>query len=76
MGRTLLLIGRPGIGKTTVIQAVVERLAGQAGRPLRVPPLFLCTDNAAMVAACGHFRFVAGQRDGWAMDVRPTWPLA
>jgi nucleoside-triphosphatase THEP1 len=31
MGRTLLLIGRPGIGKTTVIQAVVERLAGQAG---------------------------------------------
>jgi nucleoside-triphosphatase len=31
MGHTLLLIGRPGIGKTTVIQAVVERLAGQAG---------------------------------------------
>jgi nucleoside-triphosphatase len=31
MGRTLLLIGRPGIGKTTVIQTVVERLTGQAG---------------------------------------------
>ncbi len=31
MGRTLLLVGRPGIGKTTVVQAVVERLAGQAG---------------------------------------------
>jgi nucleoside-triphosphatase len=31
MGHTLLLVGRPGIGKTTVIQAVVQRLAGRAG---------------------------------------------
>jgi nucleoside-triphosphatase len=31
MGHTLLLTGRPGIGKTTVIQAVVGRLVGQAG---------------------------------------------
>jgi nucleoside-triphosphatase len=31
MGHTLLLVGRPGIGKTTVIQAAVQRLAGRAG---------------------------------------------
>jgi len=53
-----------------------ERVAELVRRPLRVPPLFLCTDNAAMVAACGHFRYRAGQRDDWALDVRPTWPLA
>jgi N6-L-threonylcarbamoyladenine synthase len=47
-----------------------------AGRPVRVPPLLLCTDNAAMIAAAGHFRYLAGQRDGLDFDVRPTWPLA
>jgi len=31
MGRTLLLTGRPGIGKTTVIKAVAESLGQQAG---------------------------------------------
>jgi len=31
MGRTLLLTGRPGIGKTTVIKAVAEALGERAG---------------------------------------------
>ncbi len=31
MGRTLLLTGRPGIGKTTVIKAVAELLGERAG---------------------------------------------
>lgn len=43
---------------------------------VRMPPLDLCTDNAAMVAAVGHQRFQAGQRDALDIDVLPTWPLA
>ncbi len=31
MGRTILLTGRPGVGKTTVIKRVVERLGSHAG---------------------------------------------
>jgi len=31
VGRTLLLEGRPGVGKTTVIKKVVERLGDRAG---------------------------------------------
>lgn len=31
MGRTILLTGRPGVGKTTVIKEVVERLGSRAG---------------------------------------------
>lgn len=55
----------------TLRTTMVER----AGLPVRVPPLFLCTDNAAMIAAAGYFRFAAGQRDSLDFDVRPTWPL-
>ncbi|MBC8448386.1 MAG: tRNA (adenosine(37)-N6)-threonylcarbamoyltransferase complex transferase subunit TsaD [Chloroflexi bacterium] len=46
-------------------QAMRERLPV----PVRVPPLFLCTDNAAMIAAAGHCRFLAGERAGWDLDV-------
>jgi N6-L-threonylcarbamoyladenine synthase len=52
--------------------AMIER----ANRPVRVPPLYLCTDNAAMIGAAGHFRYLAGQRSNLSFDVRPTWPLA
>jgi len=31
MGRTILLTGRPGVGKTTVIKRVVEQLGARAG---------------------------------------------
>ncbi len=44
--------------------------------PVRVPPLYLCTDNAAMIAALGHWRYLAGQRDALDIDALPTWPLA
>jgi N6-L-threonylcarbamoyladenine synthase len=42
---------------------------------VRVPPLALCTDNAAMIAAVGHQRFLQGQRDALDIDVLPNWPL-
>ena len=44
--------------------------------PVRLPPLSLCTDNAAMIAAAGHRRYQAGQRDALDIDALPGWPLA
>jgi tRNA A37 threonylcarbamoyltransferase TsaD len=34
-----------------------------------------CTDNAAMVAAAGHFKHISGSYDGWDLDVQPRLPL-
>jgi len=43
--------------------------------PVRYPPPILCTDNAAMIAAAAHRRFVAGQRDPYSFDVLPGLQL-
>ncbi len=43
---------------------------------VHIPSLSLCTDNAAMIAAAGYYRFAHGQRDPLDLDVLPTWPLS
>ncbi len=40
-----------------------------------LPSPQLCTDNAAMVAACGYFRFQAGKTDSLELDVVPGLKL-
>ncbi len=70
--RTIFIAG--GVSANTALRAEMERRAGSI--PVRVPPLNLCTDNAAMIAAAGYFRFMAGQRDSLDFDVKPNWKLA
>jgi N6-L-threonylcarbamoyladenine synthase len=43
--------------------------------PVLIPPPHLCTDNAAMVAACGYYHFQAGQVSGYDLDVVPGLTL-
>jgi N6-L-threonylcarbamoyladenine synthase len=44
--------------------------------PVHIPPLWLCTDNAAMIAAAGYRHFARGEASDLAMDVEPAWSLA
>ncbi len=43
--------------------------------PVRVPPIELCTDNAAMIGATAHWHFTIGRRDSLDMDVIPSLQL-
>ncbi len=43
--------------------------------PVLIPEPVLCTDNAAMIAACGYYRFKAGKVDGLDLDVIPGLKL-
>jgi len=52
-----------------------QRMATDSPLPVMIPPVGLCTDNAAMIAACGCFRFLRGERDGWNLDISPSLQL-
>jgi N6-L-threonylcarbamoyladenine synthase len=43
--------------------------------PVLIPPPHLCTDNAAMVAACGYYHFQTGKTNGYDLDVVPSLGL-
>jgi N6-L-threonylcarbamoyladenine synthase len=62
-------------GGVSANQALQARAAERAGVPVYYPPPILCTDNAAMVGACAHQRFVSGERAGWDLDVVPSLRL-
>ncbi len=63
-------------GGVSANSALRERILEEAHLPVHIPPIALCTDNAAMIAGAGCYRFGAGQRDGLDMDALPTWPLS
>lgn len=63
-------------GGVSANQALRSAFLEQKEFPVHIPPLSLCTDNAAMIAAAGYFRYVLGQRDSLSLDVLPTWPLS
>jgi N6-L-threonylcarbamoyladenine synthase len=69
--RQILLAG--GVASNSLLR---QRLVESSPLPVLIPPLPLCTDNAAMIAACGYYRFQAGKIDGLDLDVVPGLKLA
>ena len=68
--RTVLLAG--GVAANGRLR---ERFAAEMPVPFVYPPLRLCTDNAAMIAAAGCFRLAAGETDGPDLDVSASLKL-
>lgn len=68
--RQILLAG--GVASNSLLR---QRLVENSPLPVLIPPLPLCTDNAAMIAACGYYRFQAGKIGGLDLDVMPGLKL-
>jgi len=62
-------------GGVAANKLLTERFLNSSPIPVLIPPPYLCTDNAAMVAGCGYYHFQTGQISGYDLDVVPSLSL-
>ncbi|GAA0736227.1 tRNA (adenosine(37)-N6)-threonylcarbamoyltransferase complex transferase subunit TsaD [Sphingomonas japonica] len=74
-GSITALVVAGGVAANRSVRAALETLAAEHGLRFVAPPLWLCTDNAAMIAWAGAERFAAGLTDPLDVAARPRWPL-
>lgn len=63
-------------GGVSANRALRQAFHSQDEFKVHIPAFSLCTDNAAMIAAAGYYRYAFGHVSDMAMDVQPTWPLS
>jgi N6-L-threonylcarbamoyladenine synthase len=63
-------------GGVSANRALRNAFQSQNEFKVHIPAFSLCTDNAAMIAAAGYYRFAFGHISQLDMDVQPTWPLS
>lgn len=61
-----------GVAANSHLRAACESVAEKHGRRIFLPPLSLCGDNAAMIAAQGYYEFLAGARAGLDLNAYAT----
>jgi N6-L-threonylcarbamoyladenine synthase len=73
-GITALVVAG-GVAANGAVRAALQDLAHAHDLRFIAPPLWLCTDNAAMIGWAGAERFAAGLTDELDFPARPRWPL-
>ncbi len=65
-----------GVAANRVLREQMAATLEPLGVTLRVAPLPLCTDNAAMIAGAAYWRLRRGERSPLDLDAVPNLPLA
>ncbi|MFC0302283.1 tRNA (adenosine(37)-N6)-threonylcarbamoyltransferase complex transferase subunit TsaD [Virgibacillus soli] len=61
-----------GVAANKGLRAALTDKFSQSNIPLLIPPLSLCTDNAAMIAAAGTIAYEQGRRSGLDLNATPS----
>ena len=62
-------------GGVAANKALRQTLISQSPLSVSIPPMSLCTDNAAMIAACAYYKFQIGYKSDFSLDVVPGLKL-
>jgi N6-L-threonylcarbamoyladenine synthase len=68
--KQILLSGGVAANKT-----LTRRFLTSSPVSVLIPPPYLCTDNAAMIAACGYYHLQRGETSDYDLDVVPSLTL-
>ena len=71
--KALSLVG--GVAANESLRTQLAKACDQADIQLLVPPMSLCTDNAAMIGLAASFRLAKGEKDDFDLDCYPNAPL-
>lgn len=70
---SILLAG--GVAANRSLRSTLEGRCRQEGLAFYYPSLDYCTDNAAMIACAGYYRYLAGERMTWYLNAVPNLKL-
>ncbi|HEX6594893.1 MAG TPA: tRNA (adenosine(37)-N6)-threonylcarbamoyltransferase complex transferase subunit TsaD [Bacillota bacterium] len=61
-----------GVAANKGLRSALKNAFAESSTPLLIPPLHLCTDNAAMIAAAGTVAYEQGKRSGLDLNANPS----
>lgn len=70
-----VLVAAGGVAANKALRATLENVCAAEGFRLSVPPVALCTDNAAMIAWAGAEQMQVRGGDDLSVSARARWPL-
>lgn len=61
-----------GVAANNGLRQAFTKKFSDVNIPILIPPLHLCTDNAAMIAAAGMVAYEQGRRSSWDLNANPS----
>ena len=72
--KTLVVSG--GVSANLSLRESLDQMGEENDVSVFYPALNFCTDNGAMIALAGHYRFLAGQsNENYEISIKPRWSL-
>ncbi|SHF19640.1 tRNA (adenosine(37)-N6)-threonylcarbamoyltransferase complex transferase subunit TsaD [Desulforamulus putei] len=71
--KTIMMAG--GVAANGGLRALLQERASAAGCRVVLPPLHLCTDNAAMIACAGYYKYLRGDFAPLTLNAVPALAL-